>query len=78
MPKKEAEKMCQDCREVKPMSEFYVNHGWKEQGERDIYCKECARKRVHDKESARKYCWDNNRVWSDDMWKMAQKKALYS
>ena len=32
---------------------------------------------VHDKESARKYCWDNNRVWSDDMWEQAGKRAMY-
>ena len=40
-------------------------------------CRECARKIVNCKEDARKYCWDNNRVWSDKLWEAAHNKAMY-
>ena len=32
---------------------------------------------VHCKDDARKYCWDNNRVWNDKIWDAAHNKAMY-
>lgn len=69
------EKMCLRCREVKPVTEFYVNKGWSSQLYCDSICKDCAKQEIRDKESARKYCWENNRVWSEALWEAATKKA---
>lgn len=33
---------------------------------------------VHCKDDARKYCWYNNRVWSDKLWEAAHNKAMYA
>lgn len=52
-----------------------MNKGWVSQQCCDSVCKECARQLVTDKESARKYCWDNNRVWSERMWEIAKNKT---
>jgi len=71
-------KMCVVCHEVKPLEEFYKNRSWHEQRFCDAYCKECAKKMVKDKETVRRYFWDNNRLWSDDVWEMAKKKAAYT
>lgn len=75
--KKTPIKMCLRCREVKPVTEFYKNNGWAEQSYADTICRECAKAEVIDKETARRYCWQNNRLWSDAMWNAARKKADY-
>ena len=71
-------KMCIKCHEVKPLDEFYKNRAWYEQRYCDVYCKDCARKMVTDKESIRRYFWDNNRLWSDEIWEAAKKKTAYT
>lgn len=76
MAKKLTEKMCIRCRQIKPVTEFYGNKGWASQNYCDTICKECARQVVTDKESARKYCWENNRMWTDKIWEVATKKAM--
>lgn len=75
MAKKEPDKMCLRCRGIKPISEFYKNRGWSAQSFADTICKECAKETVFDKDTARKYCWENNRVWSEAAWTAAMKKA---
>lgn len=62
MPKaKVTDKMCVRCKEIKPSSEFYGNTGWADQNGCDLYCKACTKEMIVDKESARKYFWENNR-----------------
>ena len=73
--KKPPVKMCLKCREVKPVQEFYPNSGWGEQSYADLICRECAKAEVTDKDSARKYFWQNNRVWNEAIWESAKKKA---
>lgn len=75
--KKPPMKLCLKCRDIKPIQEFYKNNGWAEQSYADTICCDCAKKEVVDKESARRYCWQNNRVWSDALWNAARKKADY-
>lgn len=70
-------KMCVACHEVKPLSEYYRNRGWREQKFCDVYCRDCAKKMMVDKESARRYFWENNRLWSDEIWEAAKKTAAY-
>lgn len=74
-----AVKMCLNpaCHKILPLTEFYKNRNWSEQSGVDLYCKECARQMCVDKESIRKYCWENNRLYSEDMWNAAEKKAMY-
>lgn len=57
------------------MTEFYANKNWSSQEYTDTICKECAGKEVTDRESARKYCWENNRLWQDALWDAAEKRA---
>ena len=73
--KKPPVKMCLKCREVKPVQEFYPNSGWGEQSYADLICRECAKAEVVDKDTARRYFWQNNRVWNDAIWESAKKKA---
>jgi len=75
--KKEPDKMCMRCRQIKPITEFYKNRGWSAGLYSDSICRECARAEVSDKETARKYCWENNRLWSDALWEAAGRKADY-
>lgn len=71
-------KMClnPECHKILPLTEFYKNRSWAEQSGCDLYCKECARKMCHDKESMRKYMWENGRAYSDEMWAAAEKRAM--
>ena len=70
------DKLCLKCGEVKPTTEFYANSGWKEQNCCDRICRVCAKKMIVDKDTARQYFWENNRVWSDKIWEAATNKAL--
>lgn len=69
-------KMCLRCRKVKPFEEFFKNRAWEEEHGVDIYCRECAREMCTDKTALRKYCWENNRLWREDMWNAARKRGL--
>lgn len=75
MAKKVPDKMCLECRTIKPITEFYSNRGWEEQMRTDPFCKDCARTMVVSKETAREYCWKTNRVWSEALWTAAERKA---
>lgn len=68
-------KMCLSCKSVLPLTEFYKNRSWSDQNGVDLYCKECARKMCVDRDTMRQYCWENNRLWRDEMWDAAEKRA---
>ena len=69
-------KMCLKCMTVHPLTEFYKNRSWAEQNCVDLYCKDCSREMCYDKDTMRQYCWENNRLWRDEMWDAAEKRAL--
>ena len=71
-------KMCVKCGKVLTLDHFYLHRDWDAQSNRDAWCKECAAKNCTNKEETRKYCWYNNRRWSDDYWEMAKKKSRYA
>ena len=71
-------KMCLKCKEVLPIGDFYSNQMWKQQSYADVYCRSCAQAMCKTQEDMKRYCWENNRVWSDKAWLAARKKADYS
>lgn len=74
--KPSAVKLCLNCKEIKPLTDFYSNKGWAEQNNCDLYCKDCATQMCCDKESLRKYLWENNRVFREEIWTTAEKMAM--
>lgn len=68
-------KLCLRCRQVKPVTDFFKNRLWTAQKYCDTVCRDCAKEMVCDKESLRKYFWDNNRLWVDGIWDAAKRKA---
>lgn len=70
-------KLCIRCTRILPLTAFYSNREWRDQTYRDAWCKECAGKHCKDKETLRKYCYENNRGWEDSHWDSAMKKASY-
>lgn len=73
--KKTPSKLCLHCKTVKPLIEFYKNDGWTEQNQHDVYCKDCARELCIDKDTLRKYFWNNNRLWREEIWTAGKEKA---
>lgn len=71
-------KMCLKCRQVLPVVDFYKNSQWAEQKYSDVYCRECAKKMVRNKEDVRRYFWENNRLWDEQIWEAAKNRAMYS
>lgn len=74
---KEQTKMCVKCENVKPLKDFYPNRDWKDQAGHDAWCKECVRGYVDNLESLKKYCAHNNRAFSEEAYRAAEKKAKY-
>lgn len=74
--KPSAMKMCLRCHEIKPLTDFYSNKAWTDQNGRDLYCKECARDMCVDRDTLRKYMWENNRLWRDEIWATAETRAM--
>ena len=70
-----AKKRCLMCNQVKSVMEFAPNRGWTSQQNCDLYCKQCAKGIVYDKDTFRKYLWENNRLYSEAIWEAAWNKA---
>lgn len=70
--------MCLKCKQVLPVTDFYSNQGWQQQSFTDVYCRTCAQNMCKTQEDMKRYCWDNNRMWSEKAWQAARKKADYS
>lgn len=71
-------KMCVRCGKILPLNGFYSNVRWGAQSFHDAWCKECVGTFCVDKETLREYCWYNNRVWADEYFDAAMKKARYT
>lgn len=69
------QKLCVRCGRVLPLSQFYANRDWKEQIYHDAWCKECFQKLVKTKDDLIQYCYENNRMWEDEMWETSQRAA---
>lgn len=67
-------KICHKCGSEKVLSEFYSNRNWEQEELVDAWCKDCVNecKTLND---IKRYFFDNNRVWDDRIWTMAQRKA---
>ena len=69
-----ANKLCLHCNQTKPLAKFYANRGWVENGKKDKWCKECVAK-IQTKDEMRRYFWENNRQWKENVWENALKQA---
>lgn len=67
-------RLCLHCNQTKPLSNFYSNRGWLENGNKDKWCKQCIAK-IITKDEMRRYFWENNREWKENLWENALKQA---
>ena len=67
-------KLCFHCNQTKPLSQFYANRDWVENGGKDKWCKQCLAK-IRTKDEMRRYFWENNREWKENVWENAIKQA---
>lgn len=62
-------KQCSKCKKVKKVAKDYYTHRDYALGNYcDDWCKECVKSFVVDKESLEKYCIENHRVFSEELW----------
>lgn len=67
-------RMCLHCGQTKLLSNFFSNKDWHDNGRKDAWCKQCLAK-IRTKDEMRKYFWENNREWKENVWENAMKKA---
>lgn len=67
-------RMCIHCGQTKPLSNFYANKDWHENNGKDAWCKQCIAK-IKTKDEMRRYFWENNRTWKENVWENALKQA---
>lgn len=67
-------RLCLHCNQTKPLSNFYANRDWTENGKKDKWCKQCLAK-IRTKDEMRRYFWENNREWRENVWENALKQA---
>lgn len=76
MATKISSKLCLRCNRVLPLNQFYPNKKWAEHIYHDSWCKDCAARQCTSKEKLRKYFFENNRMWKEELWDKAQIKAI--
>lgn len=67
-------RLCLHCNQTKPLSNFYANRDWVDNGGKDKWCKQCLAK-IRTKDEMRRYFWENNREWKENVWENALKQA---
>lgn len=67
-------RMCVHCGQTKPVSNFYSNKDWIDNGQKDCWCKQCLAK-IRTKDEMRRYFWENNRMWKENVWENACKQG---
>ena len=67
-------RLCLHCNQSKTLSNFYSNRDWVENGNKDKWCKQCIAK-IRTKDEMRRYFWENNREWRENVWENALKQA---
>lgn len=67
-------RMCIHCGQTKPLSNFLANRDWHDNGNKDAWCKQCIAK-IRTKDEMRRYFWENNRAWKENVWDNAMNQA---
>lgn len=67
-------RLCLHCNQTKPLSQFYSNRDWVDNGNRDKWCKQCLAK-IKTKDEMRRFFWENNREWKENVWENALRQA---
>lgn len=67
-------KLCLHCNQIKPLAQYFSNRDWVDNGGKDAWCKQCVAK-IRTKDEMRKYFWENNREWKENIWENALKNA---
>ena len=67
-------KICLHCNQTKPLTNFFANRNWVDNGGKDAWCKQCIAK-IRTKDEMRRYFWENNRQWLEHVWENALKNA---
>ena len=67
-------RLCLHCNQTKPLAQFYANRDWVDNGNKDKWCKQCLAK-IRTKDEMRRYFWENNREWKENVWENALKQA---
>ena len=67
-------RMCIHCGQTKPLSNFFANRDWHDNGGKDAWCKQCIAK-IRTKDEMRRYFWENNRAWKENVWDNAMNQA---
>lgn len=67
-------RLCLHCNQTKPLSNYFSNRDWVENGKKDVWCKACIAK-IRTKDELRRYFWENNRQWKENVWENAIEKA---
>lgn len=67
-------RMCIHCGQTKPLSNFFANRDWHDNGNKDAWCKQCIAK-IQTKDEMRRYFWENNRMWKENVWENALVQA---
>jgi ribosomal protein L37AE/L43A len=67
---------CTNCNGIKPVNNFAKNtNNGKEQQEHDYWCTDCRKKMVVDEQSLIEYCRENNRGYSQELFKQTLKMS---
>ena len=67
-------RLCTHCGQTRPLSSFFANRDWLVNGKKDCWCKSCIAK-IRTKDEMRRYFWENNREWKENVWENALKQA---
>lgn len=67
-------RLCLHCNQTKPLAKYFSNRDWVENGCKDSWCKECLAK-IKTKDEMRRYFWENNRAWKENVWDNLIKQA---
>lgn len=67
-------RLCLHCNQTKPLSNYFSNRDWIENGKKDKWCKQCIAK-IRTKDEMRRYFWENNREWKENVWENALEQA---
>lgn len=73
----EKKKLCVKCQKVLPLTKYFTNKDWKEQGGKDAWCRDCVADFCVTKGAIQEYCFYNNRMFSEDVYKIATERGPY-
>jgi hypothetical protein len=66
-------KQCSRCKRIKKLSQFAINKSLEKQ--RDAWCNKCRKEYVKDLNTLKEYLQENNRGFSEELWKLASEIA---